>query len=222
GAISAAIAQRAMTGHASEVDVSLLGTAMWSMQRAITQSTHDGMERFPRPRAGGLPNNPLVSNYRTSDGRFLALCMLQAQRYWAPLMAVAGRPDLATDPRFADTLSRRENLAECVAELRAMFGSRTLAEWRDILARQDGQWDVVQHVGEIAQDCQVQANHYMQTASHADGRALAMVSVPMQFDRASLPVRLAPDLGADSDAILSSLGYDDEDIIDLKVQGVVF
>ncbi|MET0365579.1 MAG: CoA transferase, partial [Sphingobium sp.] len=84
GAISAAIAQRAMTGHASEVDVSLLGTAMWSMQRAITQSTHDGLERFPRPRAGGLPNNPLVSTYRTSDGRFLALCMLQAQRYWAP------------------------------------------------------------------------------------------------------------------------------------------
>ncbi|HEX7871750.1 MAG TPA: CoA transferase [Sphingobium sp.] len=222
GAISAAIAQRERTGHASEVDVSLLGTAMWSMQRAITQSTHDGMERLPRPKAGGLPNNPLVNNYRTSDGRFLALCMLQAQRYWAPLMAVAGRPDLADDPRFIDNSARRENLAACVAELRALFGSKTLAEWREILARQDGQWDVVQHVGEIAQDCQVQANRYMQTAAHEDGRELAMVSVPMQFDGASLPVRLAPDLGADSDAILSSLGYDEDGIIDLKVQGVVF
>ncbi|HEX7852782.1 MAG TPA: CoA transferase [Sphingobium sp.] len=222
GAISAAIAQRAMTGHASEVDVSLLGTAMWSMQRAITQSTHEKMDRFPRPKAGGLPNNPLVSNYRTSDGRFIALCMLQEQRYWAPLMAVAGRADLASDPRFASNALRRENLAECIAELRALFGSKTLAEWREALAQQDGQWDVVQHVGEIAQDCQVQANRYMQMAAHEDGRELAMVSVPMQFDGAALPVRLAPALGADSDAILSSLGYDEDGIIDLKVAGVVF
>jgi crotonobetainyl-CoA:carnitine CoA-transferase CaiB-like acyl-CoA transferase len=222
GAISAAIAQRAMTGHASEVDVSLLGTAMWSMQRAITQSTHENMERFPRPKAGGLPNNPLVSNYRTSDGRFLALCMLQAQRYWAPLMEVAGRPDLAADPRFADNAGRRSHLAECVAELKALFRSKTLAEWREILARQDGQWDVVQHVGEMKDDCQVQANRYMQTARHDDGRELAMVSVPMIFDGAPMPPRLAPDLGADSDAILADLGYDEEAIIDLKVAGVVF
>ncbi|MFT3964590.1 MAG: CoA transferase [Sphingobium sp.] len=222
GAVSAAIAQRAMTGRASEVDVSLLGTAMWSMQRAITQSTHEGMERFPRPKQGGLPNNPLVHTYRTGDGRFVALCMLQAQRYWAPLMEAAGRPDLAVDPRFADNGARRENLAACVEALKALFASRTLAEWREILARQDGQWDVVQHVGEIARDVQVAANRYMQTARHEDGRELAMVSVPMQFDGAPPPVRLAPDLGADSDAILSSLGYDEDDIIGLKVQGVVF
>lgn len=221
GAISAAIAQRAMTGHASDVDVSLLGTAMWSMQRAITQSTHENIERFPRPKSG-LPNNPLVSNYRTKDGRFLALCMLQAQRYWAPLCKVAGRPDLAVDPRYADNASRRAHLAECYSDLKAMFASRTLHEWRGILAQQDGQWDVVQHVGEMKDDCQVQANRYIQTVNHEDGRALQMVSIPMQFDGASLSASLAPSLGADSDTILSALGYDEDGIIDLKVAGVVF
>ncbi|MCE7795223.1 CoA transferase [Sphingobium sufflavum] len=221
GAVSAAIAQRAMTGQASDVDVSLLGTAMWAMQRAITQSTHENLERFPRP-ANNLPNNPLVSNYRTKDNRFLALCMLQAQRYWAPLCEVAGRPDLAADPRYADNAARRTHLADCYADLKAMFASRTLAEWREILARQDGQWDVVQYVGEMKDDCQVQANDYLQPVTHEDGRTLRMVSVPMQFDGASLPASPAPELGADSDAILSSLGYDEDAIIDLKVAGVVF
>ena len=66
-----------MTGEASSVDVSLLGAAMWSMQRAIAQSIDEGISRFIRPEKD-KPNNVLVNTYRTSDGRFLALCMLQA------------------------------------------------------------------------------------------------------------------------------------------------
>lgn len=221
GGICAAIAKRAMTGEASTVDVSLLGAAMWSMQRAIAQATDEGIGRFPRP-VKDQPNNVLVNNYRTSDNRFLALCMLQADKFWARLCEVAGRPDLGSDPRFVDSRARNENLAECVAELKALFASKTLAEWRKILSRQDGQWDAVQHVGEIAQDGQVQANGYVQTVAVTAGRTIPMISVPMQFDGAPLPARRAPDLGADSDAILAGLGYDEHAIIDLKVAGVVF
>jgi crotonobetainyl-CoA:carnitine CoA-transferase CaiB-like acyl-CoA transferase len=221
GGISAAIAQRAMTGHASVVDVSLLAAAMWAMQRPITQSTHDGVTRFPRPKAG-LPNNVLVNVYRTSDDRFVSLCMLQAQRYWGKFCEVAGRPDLAADPRFAETAGRKAHMAECVAELKALFRGKPLAEWRDILARQDGQWDVVQHVGELKDDAQVQANRYIQTVGDNAGRELRTVSVPFQFDGAPLPSRLAPSLGADSETILEGLGYDEAAILDLKIAGVVF
>jgi crotonobetainyl-CoA:carnitine CoA-transferase CaiB-like acyl-CoA transferase len=49
-----------------------------------------------------------------------------------------------------------------------------------------------------------------------------MVGLPMLFDGVALPARRSPDLGADSDALLAGLGYDEEAIIDLKVQGVVF
>jgi crotonobetainyl-CoA:carnitine CoA-transferase CaiB-like acyl-CoA transferase len=221
GAIAAAIAQRAMTGHASVVDVSLLSSAMWCMQRGITQSTYDRVERFPKP-TGGLPNNPLVNTYQTRDGRFVQLCMLQQQRYWAKFCEIAGRPELAGDPRFIDTAARKSNMAACVAELKALFRSKPLREWRQILSAQEGQWDVVQHVGEISEDSQVQTNGYMQTVQHDDGRQLQMVSVPMQFDGSPPPTRPAPALGADSEAILSGLGYETEQIMALKVAGVVF
>jgi crotonobetainyl-CoA:carnitine CoA-transferase CaiB-like acyl-CoA transferase len=221
GGVCAAIAKRALTGEASEVDVSLLGTAMWSMQRYICQATADGIDKFPRP-ASTRPNNVLVSNYATSDGRFVALCMLQADKYWDPLMQVAGRQDLLDDPRFADAATRRENLDACYAEVKAMFASRTLAEWRDILARQEGQWDVVQNVGEMKDDAQAQANGYLKDVDYGDGTSIPMVSVPMLFDKQALTSARSPDLGADSDAILATLGYDEDAIIDLKVQGVVF
>jgi len=94
GAICAALVKRLRTGEGSSVDVSLLGTAMWSMQRLIAQSTADGMLRFPRA-ADPMPFNVLVGSYRTSDNRFMALCMLQADKYWKPFCEAAGRPDLA-------------------------------------------------------------------------------------------------------------------------------
>jgi crotonobetainyl-CoA:carnitine CoA-transferase CaiB-like acyl-CoA transferase len=221
GAVSAAIAQRAMTGRVSEVNVSLLAVGMWSMQRGITEAALEGKQRFPRP-PRGVTFNPIVNVYKTKDGRFLSLCMLEGQRYWAPLCEVAGRPDLIKDPRFATAVDRQRNSAVCVAELDALFLSKTLAEWKDILTRQDGPWEVVQYVGELKDDRQVIANGYLQPVDYGDGRTLHMVSVPMQFDGAPLPAHPAPALGADSDTILKQLGYAEERIIELKVEGVVF
>jgi crotonobetainyl-CoA:carnitine CoA-transferase CaiB-like acyl-CoA transferase len=221
GAICAAIAKKALTGEASTVDVSLLGTAMWSMQRFIAQSTMDGRQRFPRPHAP-KPHNVLVHTYRTSDDRFVALCMLQADKYWARFCEVAGRPDLGQNPRYASATLRNENVDDCYEDMKALFRSKTLAEWRDVLGRQDGQWDVVQDVGELHKDAQVQANNLVQTVDYGDGTTIPLVAVPMLFDGAPMPARRSPDLGANSDEVLAGLGYDEEAIIDLKVKGVVF
>lgn len=221
GGISAAIAQRAMTGHASIVDASLLNTSMWAMQRAITQATLENVKSLPKhSRAAGF--NALTNTYRTSDNRFIMLCMLQGQRYWPGFCEAAGRPDLINDPRFATDKDRLKNVRECVAMLDTLFASKNFDEWREILGRQAGQWDIVQEVGELKDDPQVIANGYMQRVDYGNGRALDMVSVPIQFDEAPMTARPAPGVGEHSDEILESLGYDEEQIINLKIAGVVF
>ena len=221
GGICAAIAKRALTGEASTVDVSLLNAAMWSMQRGIAQTTLDGIDNFPRP-PRGKPNNVLSYTYKTRDGRFLALCMLQADKYWAKLCHLVGRPDMATDPRFIDAAARRANTEACLAELVAIFAARDLAEWRTILAQQDGQWDVVQHIGELQHDVQVVANNYLQTVTTTVGVDIPVVSVPVQFDGQAMPAGVSPDVGAHSDELLAAAGFTEDEIIDLKVKGVVF
>lgn len=221
GGVAAALAQRALSGKASVVDVSLLGASMWAMQRSIMQANAQGVKALPKPRREAA-SNPLVNVYKTKDGRFLSLCMLQGQRYWPRLCEVAGRADLIDDPRFATAEARVANIGACVAELDALFARHTLEEWRVMLARQDGQWEVVQQVGEMKDDPQVQANRYLQTVDYGDGRSLDLVSVPVQFDGASLAPRPAPQLGADSEDVLTQLGYDEQAILDLKLAGAVF
>ncbi|MET0371319.1 MAG: CoA transferase [Sphingobium sp.] len=221
GGICAALYKRATTGEPSVVDVSLLGTSMWSMQRTITEATLRGVPTLPRHGRTALPN-PLVNTYRTSDDRYLALCMLQGQRYWPDFCKAVGHEALAADPRFATGESRAANIDECVTIIDAIFATGTLEHWKAALATQDGQWDVVQKAGELHRDAQVEANGMMQEVDYGDGRSLKMVSAPMQFDRAALIARPAPEKGAHNDVVLAELGYDEDAILDLKVAGVVY
>ena len=219
--INAALFQRATSQEAPVVDGSLLAASMWAMQSKITSVTLAGLDDLPKV-ARSQTNNPLVNYFRTKDGRFVALSMLQSQRYWAGLCIAMGRPDLADDPRFATAEARATNILDCVAVLDAIFAMRTLEDWEAVLATQDGQWDVVRIPGEVHRDPQVIANQFMQDVAYEDGRSLKMVSVPLQFDRQAMKAKPAPELGADSDTVLAELGYDEDAIIDLKVAGIIF
>ena len=125
--MAAALLKRTRTGDGSVVDVSLLGTAMWTLSSDLLAALNGGTVARVAGR-GALPN-PLVGAYRTKDDRHLMLVFLEADRYWADFCKLLGRDDLLGDPRFVDLAARRENAAACVAELDAEFAKRTFAEW---------------------------------------------------------------------------------------------
>src|SRR3954452_25039031 len=101
GGIAAALFHRERTGETSVVDVSLLSSAMWAQGQAIGLSVLLG-QGWLGPAAATGRRNPLPANYRTKDDRWVALICLQAGKYWQPLVECIDRPELATDPRFAD------------------------------------------------------------------------------------------------------------------------
>jgi crotonobetainyl-CoA:carnitine CoA-transferase CaiB-like acyl-CoA transferase len=215
---ASALLRRERTGKGSVVDVSLLATAMWTLSSDVLSALSGGQPRALGGR-GDIPN-PLVNTYRTSDGRHLQLVFLQADRYWAGLCELLGRPDLAADPRFADMTARRENRAACMAELDAEFGKRTFAECKEMLSRLDAPWAPVQAVEELLDDPQVLANGYIGTVSE-DGLEYRLPAVPVQIDERPPPMRRAPEHGEHTESVLLELGYSWEDIAALKDAGVL-
>lgn len=220
GGIAAAIAHRERTGEGTVVDGALLATAMWALQPGIVGAALSGTDEMPKMSRNSMPN-PLVNNYRTSDGRYIALCMLQGDRYWPGFCEAIGRPDLITHERYSSQELRAQNIDACMDEIDAAFATKTLDEWKAILATQDGQWDIVQKAGELATDRQAVANGYVQRVDYGDGRAISMVSSPVQFGRKPPELRPAPELGANTDDVLLELGLTMDEIIDAKVAGSV-
>jgi crotonobetainyl-CoA:carnitine CoA-transferase CaiB-like acyl-CoA transferase len=220
GGVAAALAKKFRTGEGSVVEASLLGTAMWAMQMWITGARAAGLEDMPRP-TREQPFNVLVNTYRTADGRWLSLSMLQADAYWAGFCEAIGRTDMVDDPRFVDAKARVEHTAECLAELDATFLAQPLAHWTERLAAQEGQWDVLRKVSEVLDDPQVVANTFAHRVEYPDGHELMLVQSPVQFDQVPGTVRPAPDFGADTDAELEALGWDTERIIEAKIKGSV-
>jgi crotonobetainyl-CoA:carnitine CoA-transferase CaiB-like acyl-CoA transferase len=147
--------------------------------------------------------------------------MLQSDRYWPNLVETIGRPDLATDPRFVDAAARAANKAECVHVLDEIFAGHTYEEWKEILADVEGVWAGVQTLGEVIRDPQVAANGYVADLADAGGRAFKLVTTPIQFGETPGEPQRAPEHGEHTDEVLQAVGFDMEELIDLKVRGAI-
>ncbi|MCU1359224.1 MAG: L-carnitine dehydratase/bile acid-inducible protein [Ilumatobacteraceae bacterium] len=218
--VCAALFHRLRTGEATTVDTSLLGSGVWAMQASLVGVNVAGLDDLPRANRA-TARNPIANTYRTSDGRFLVLSMLQADRLWPGFCAAIGRDDLVDDPRFTDIPTREANSAACVAELDATFATRTLAEWTEALSAQPGPWAAVRRVRDLNDDRQVWANGYLQTVDYGDGRTLTLASAPAQFDEEPPQLNPAPAFGAHTEELLLELGRDWDQILALKDDGAI-
>jgi len=220
GGIMGALFHRERTGEATVVDVSLMGTGLWAMGQAIALSLVLDRPWAP-PSADAMRSNPLTATYGTKDGRDLAFTCLQAGKYWPEMCEIIGRPELASDERFADHATLLANGAAAVEILAEVFASATLEEWRQRLADFSGQWTVVQDTLEAVADPQTLANGYVQECETAAGVPFRLVAAPVQYDDTPAVPKRAPEFNEHGDQILTELGLDWDTIMDLKVRGVV-
>ncbi|MDT3443328.1 CoA transferase [Pseudofrankia sp. BMG5.37] len=217
GGIAAALFRRERTGEPSIVDVSLLGSGVWSMGHGVALSKFVNMAfEGIVPGEHGAPTNPLSGLYKTRDGRYISLVMLQPARFWADVCRHVDRPELADDPRFATAELIGQNTPEGVKLLREAFATRTLAEWTERLATLSGPWAPVQDSLQVSADPQVRANEYI-----IDAGEMELVANPVQFDVTAPVAAPAPDFAAQTEEVLLELGYDWDRIIALKEAGAV-
>ncbi len=222
GGVAAALYKRATTGESPVVDVSLLGVGAWSTSFGSNLAMLVGQAPPPPSMpVAGTPGNPLTGAYRTSDGKFIMLTMLQPGAYWPGFCDVFDKPEWKTDERFLTAESIVANGYEGRQLVADLFLSKTRAELMEILSKQSGQWAIVADFWDIAQDESLRANGLVSKVVDAEGVERELISVPVLFDEENPTLTRAPQFAEHTDEILSELGFDIEKQLELKIAGAV-
>lgn len=205
------------TGMGRDVDVDLLAAALHQMSYPALWYLNEGDVTGRTPRSAHPSVTP-SQMFRTADG--WVFVMAQLPKFWGVLTDRIGRGDLAQDARFATPANRLTNRAALTIELDAIFSTQPTAHWlglleghmpvaavNDLPAALDS--DYVRRIGMIAE------------VEHPDRDDLRVLASPIKLDGERPPLRAAPLLGADTDAILGDLGYDEDAIAGMKRDGIV-
>jgi crotonobetainyl-CoA:carnitine CoA-transferase CaiB-like acyl-CoA transferase len=219
--IAGALFKRAQTGEPSVVDISLLASAMWILSADVVLSQVQTPEQMTATHTAS--RFPLTTAYKTRDGRFIQLMLLDPARYWSSLCTLLGREELIDDPRFDSVQARVENGGALIEEFSATVAKRAWAEWQPLFEAWDAPWELVKTMHEVAADPQAKANGYLFDVTVSDGTPVTLASGPVGFDGRSAPIspRRAPLLGEHTDEILQELGLAPAEVTELRARAAV-
>jgi crotonobetainyl-CoA:carnitine CoA-transferase CaiB-like acyl-CoA transferase len=219
--VMAALFQRERTGRGQYVEASLLRAGVYTIGWDIATQLEYGMVVPAMPRtAFGVPT---VNCYRTSDGRWVQLLGVEAERHWPRLLRVLEREDLAADPRFATARERWEHAAVLIPILDAEFARRPLADWIERFDHADLWWAPSQTPAEVVQDPQALAAGAFVDIPAPDGQGgLKSVASPVTFGTCDTQPKTGPPrLGEHTEAVLRAAGFTSDELARLRTTGVL-
>src|SRR5512146_2848755 len=218
-AILGALAHSDRTGAGQHIDLALLDTQVAVLANQAMNYLVTGVA--PQRLGNAHPNIVPYQVFAASDGHLIVAVGNETQ--YARLCEVLGRPDLASDQRFATNASRVNHRDELVAIIGAIFAARTMRDWLDALERVGVPCGPINTVAEVFADPQVRSRGLRLELPHPSLGSVPSVANPIKYSETPIAYRSAPPtLGADTDEILRDmLGLAPAEIARLRQAGVV-
>lgn len=208
--ILSALVHRQRTGEGQWIDMALLDVMVAGM--AQMNSNYLASGKVP-VRAGNAHAN--ITPYQTfacADGHLILAVGNDSQ--FSKFCAVAGQPELATDPRFATNPERVRNRAVLLPLVEALMRQRTKNDWNEALEAVGVPCGPINTVDEVFQNPQVIARNMRVDLPHAGGGTAPLVVSPIKMSATPPRYNLAPPLlGQHNEEILGHYllsGADDD------------
>lgn len=214
----AAILRARQSGIGCDVDVSLFESALSELAYVAAWHLSRGYEprRFPD---SSHPSQVPSQSLPTSDGWMVVMCA--KEKFYADLVKIMGRPDLAEDPRFRTFSDRLENRDVLVPILKDLSKRRTTSEWLDLL-RGRVPCAPVNTVAQAFDDPQAAEEGLILDIPHPDFGTVRQVASPIRISDARPGLNRGPRLGEHTGDVLRSLvGWTDDRIAKARADGLV-
>jgi crotonobetainyl-CoA:carnitine CoA-transferase CaiB-like acyl-CoA transferase len=197
-----ALHERHRSGLGQHVDISLFDSMLSAMRLPVGILLATGVAPT---RVGN--DHPSIAPYETlstPEGRIIIA--IGNPRLWKRLCDAIDRPDLLTDPRFADNAHRLSNRSALKSELEATFRNFSLQELITRLEANNVPCGRVRTIAEALADPQVAAREMLVSIPDGDAGPVVNLGTPIKLSRtpAELSTR-PPRLGEHTEEILSRL-----------------
>jgi crotonobetainyl-CoA:carnitine CoA-transferase CaiB-like acyl-CoA transferase len=129
---------------------------------------------------------------------------------WQRFFEIAGRPDMAADPRYATLVDRSRVFSELYKFVEDTLVSRTNAEWEQALSAGDIPFAPVNSFDDLVADRHLKAIAFWHEYEHpSEGRA-RMPDIAVRFsDTPGSIRRYAPRLGEHTAEVLREIGMEE-------------
>jgi crotonobetainyl-CoA:carnitine CoA-transferase CaiB-like acyl-CoA transferase len=220
GITLALYARDARGAQGQVVDASITDACFAVTESAVLEYEKTGVVR--EPTGTRLPRIAPSNVYRSKDGRWVVIAA-NHDTLWRRLAALIGKPELAEDPRFESHRARGENedlLDELIGEWAAQH---TAAELDRIVNEAGVVCAPVYSAADVYDDPYFRERGLLiEYEDSAHGTVTAPGVVP-KLDLTPGRVRSPAgwDVGADTDAVMLELGFDEEEIERLRHDGVL-
>lgn len=216
----AALHHREKTGQGQVVDSAIYEAVLNMMESLVTEYDKAG---YIRERTGAILPNVAPSNvYPTSDSQFILIAANQ-DTVFKRLAEAMGRPELATDPRYASHSSRGANQKE-LDDLIGAWTRTITAERLEALMEEFGiPSGKIYRTPEMLADAHFQARQAIISVAHPRFGQLKMQNVAPKLSATPGTVRSpAPELGEHNREVYGGLlGYSDARMADLHSAGII-
>lgn len=201
--ISLALLARERTGRGQFVEVPMFETMV-----AFLALEHLGGLTYEPPMGGaGYARmlTPFRRPFRTRDGFMGVVPYTDAQ--WKRFFEIAGRPDMAADPRYATLVARSRIFSELYKFVEDTLVSRSNAEWEQALSDGDIPFAPVNSFDDLLTDRHLRAIGFWHEYEHPSEGKVRMPDIPVRFsDTPGSIRRYAPRLGEHTEEVLRELG----------------
>ena len=217
--VMVALYHRAQTGKGQLVDGSLLATGITFMQALLAERDVLGVKRQQTGNTGYY--TAPADAYRTKDGWIVVSVV--GREMFARWTRLVGREEWLKDPRFGDDLSRANHCVEINEVMNAWLASRTTAQAIHDLGQARIPAGPVMQLDQVLTDPQVKARELLKYMEYPGTRKpvpLANTAVRLSKTPGGIRHR-APQLGEHTEEVLRELGYNDQEISELREKEVV-